>query len=621
MRESLVDFARQVAPLQRRLDEALASTKRTRRAAAGIEIELNQEERQAFDQMRELLATSALLDFPDESATTCSFTDASDIGWTAIITQVKEYDPRRPATEQQHRLIQCLSGTFCGSQLNWTVIEKEALPIVLACEKMDYLLLRSQPFRMFCDHRNLIHVFAPHENVKKHVKGKLLRSAMKLMNFRYIVEHVPGPDNVWADMISRWAGNHAPVVTVKRIKAVRRRTRPTRPRLRPLGEADFVWPTLEELIAVQARYAPPAGATTADDGPITLDGRIWVPSEATEFIQRLCIVAHCGAQGHRGQKAMITHLRRLFVVDHLTATVKKFVNDCLLCLHCRGGKIIPRPWSEVIDCSTRNEVLHFDLLSMGPSYGASKYILVLKDHATHFCELVVADAADSRVTTEALLAWHSRSGIPPSWASEQGTHFKNEVVAELSRRLRTQQTFTPAYCPWVNGSVERASLNHTAVPSLGNHSPLELFTGLQNPTPLREFYLPDDNNLQTVPESEEIDGYLEQLRESIQAMHCAVEDQRLKERLLNKKRERGENLVNFTVGDCVLRSRVDEKHGNKLQVTWVGPYRVVRADTHSFRVQHLVTGDELDVHASRRKMYADDSLEVTDELLERVSTQ
>eukprot|EP00644_Phytophthora_capsici_P011722 jgi/Phyca11/123237/e_gw1.50.482.1 len=191
MRESLVDFARKVAPLQRRLDEALASTKRTRRAAAGIEIKLNEEERQAFDQVKELLATSTTLDFPDDNATTCLFTDASDIGWAAIVTQ------------QQHRLIQCLSGTFTGSQLNWTVIEKEALPIVLACEKMDYLLLRPQPFRMFCDHRNLIHVFAPHESVKKHVKGKLLRWAMKLMNFRYIIEHVPGPDNVWADMISR----------------------------------------------------------------------------------------------------------------------------------------------------------------------------------------------------------------------------------------------------------------------------------------------------------------------------------------------------------------------------------------------------------------------------------
>ncbi|KAE8953858.1 hypothetical protein PF005_g33690 [Phytophthora fragariae] len=42
-------------------------------------------------------------------------------------------------------------------------------------------------------------------------------------------------------------------------------------------------------------------------------------------------------------------------------------------------------------------------------------------------------------------------------------------------------------------------------------------------------------------------------------MHRAVTDARLKQTLLNKKSERGDNMVNFDVGDYVLRSRVDEK--------------------------------------------------------------
>ncbi|KAE9276605.1 hypothetical protein PR003_g29016 [Phytophthora rubi] len=104
-------------------------------------------------------------------------------------------------------------------------------------------------------------------------------------------------------------------------------------------------------------------------------------------------------------------------------------------------------------------------------------------------------------------------------------------------------------------------------------------------------------------------------------MHKVMDDQKLKQRLLNKKRQRGENLVNFAVGDYVLRSRIDEKKGSKLLVTWVGPYRVVRADPYSFCIQHLVTGAEMDVHASRLKFYADDSLEVNEELLEHISAQ
>ncbi|POM78442.1 Hypothetical protein PHPALM_4024 [Phytophthora palmivora] len=245
---------------------------------------------------------------------------------------------------------------------------------------------------------------------------------------------------------------------------------------------------------------------------------------------------------------------------------------------------------------------------------------------------------DSTVTVEALLAWHSRFGVPPTWISDQGSHFKNEVVCEMSRRVRTQREFTPTFCPWINDLVERvnrdilqvvqtmileykihykdwvylvpmvqSSFNHTMVPSLGNRAPAQLFIGLPCPTTLREFYVPEAQDLREVPASADIDMFLANLRSSIQDIH--------KQRLLNKKRERGENVVNFSEHDFVLRSIVDEKSGNKLLVTWVGPYRVVRADAHSFRIQHLITGAEL------LKFYAASNLNVTEEPLEHISSQ
>ncbi|POM62094.1 hypothetical protein PHPALM_28788 [Phytophthora palmivora] len=172
-----------------------------------------------------------------------------------------------------------------------------------------------------------------------------------------------------------------------------------------------------------------------------------------------------------------------------------------------------------------------------------------------------------------------------------------------------------SYKDWVYlVPMMQANLNHTAVPSLGNRAPVELFTGLKCPTPLREFYLPDRNELLTVPESDRIDRYLAELRNSIQVMHKAVDDQRLKQRLLNKNRERGENLVNFAEGECILVLTKSTKTSFK-------PYRVVRADAHSFRVQHLITGEKHDVHASRLKFYADSSPNVTEELLEHVVAQ
>lgn len=47
----------------------------------------------------------------------------------------------------------------------------------------------------------------------------------------------------------------------------------------------------------------------------------------------------------------------------------------------------------------------------------------------------------------------------------------------------------------------------------------------------------------------------------------------------------------------------------------------MRADKHSFGVRHLLTGEEMDVHPSRLKFYADSSLEVTEDLREHIGAQ
>jgi transposase InsO family protein len=40
------------------------------------------------------------------------------------------------------------------------------------------------------------------------------------------------------------------------------------------------------------------------------------------------------------------------------------------------------------------------------------------------------------------------------WVSNQGAHFRNQVVESLQRALGAQHHFTTAYTPWDNGTVE-----------------------------------------------------------------------------------------------------------------------------------------------------------------------
>eukprot|EP00644_Phytophthora_capsici_P002645 jgi/Phyca11/105554/e_gw1.11.774.1 len=123
MRDSIVDYARLARPLQDTLDKAMAqASRRTKRVAAGIPITLTEQECEAYDAVKQALADTATLAFPKPDSEMVLLTDASDIGWSVIVSHWKS---DADIQDQQHELLICLGGTFTGAQRNWSVIEKE----------------------------------------------------------------------------------------------------------------------------------------------------------------------------------------------------------------------------------------------------------------------------------------------------------------------------------------------------------------------------------------------------------------------------------------------------------------------------------------------------------------
>jgi hypothetical protein len=353
MRSSIIDYARLVRPLQDKFDAVMRNAKkRTKRVANNIPITLTREELAAFDAVKEALTRTATLAFPKPDAETCLFTDASDVGWSVIVTQVSQWRKNVPVHEQHHELLVCMGGTFTGAQRHWSVIEKEAFPIVTACDKLTYLLLRPKGFRMYCDHRNLIHVFAPAHEVKKHVRGKLLRWAMKLTEHRYEIEHIEGVKNVWADMVSRWAGtnrtNNAAVKSVRRkrgraaVGETQNSPREVRFRmtLRPFQGEDFDWPDVDAIAASQQKHitVKPRGLAKGEHDLWCSSDRIWIPEPDRELSYRILVTAHCGPQGHRGRDTLMATVQRRFWIARLRATVDSFLRGCLMCHHVKGGE-------------------------------------------------------------------------------------------------------------------------------------------------------------------------------------------------------------------------------------------------------------------------------------------
>jgi hypothetical protein len=105
-------------------------------------------------------------------------------------------------------------------------------------------------------------------------------------------------------------------------------------------------------------------------------------------MQRLMIIAHNALQGYAGVKSTSMNLNREFSIHGMDRLVRDFVAQRLLCPHVKGKEIIQRPFGPTLKSSKRIEILCSDFLHIGVGFGESKYLLVLKDMATHYCEVV-----------------------------------------------------------------------------------------------------------------------------------------------------------------------------------------------------------------------------------------
>ncbi|OWZ02984.1 hypothetical protein PHMEG_00025359 [Phytophthora megakarya] len=169
--------------------------------------------------------------------------------------------------------------------------------------------------------------------------------------------HIDCTHNLWEDMISRWGGCPATTTTSKFKHVTRSQSRTSsQPLLRPLDKDGFKWPTLEEIATTQTvhTHSVPIAGERDDDGIFRCNRLVWIPVEAKDLVQQVLIIAHCGAQEHRDEDEMLSHRQRVFVID--------------------------------------------DAAMLG--FGTSKYLLVMKESFSHFCELGLCDTPTSEVATE-----------------------------------------------------------------------------------------------------------------------------------------------------------------------------------------------------------------------------
>ena len=142
----------------------------------------------AYEQLRDALVGQPILKAPDFDQEFAIYTDASEVGIAAVLTQVQEDQPR-PVAYYSRKLL--------PREKHYSTIEKELLAIMAALDTF-HVYVGFGPVTIHSDHRPLVWL-----RRCTTANQRVLRWALSLSEYDLKVVHIKGPDNYLADMLSR----------------------------------------------------------------------------------------------------------------------------------------------------------------------------------------------------------------------------------------------------------------------------------------------------------------------------------------------------------------------------------------------------------------------------------
>lgn len=168
----------------------------------------------AFDKTKDLFLQTVLLKFPDFSKPFYVQADSSGYAIGAELYQEN--------STHEHLPIAFISRSLRGSELNYTITEKELLAIIYALSKFQTIILGNL-FIIRTDHKALEFL-----HKCRFYNERIARWVIFLNGFNYIIEHISGKENIVANTLSRFPAdkniiveNSQPLVALLTINAVK----------------------------------------------------------------------------------------------------------------------------------------------------------------------------------------------------------------------------------------------------------------------------------------------------------------------------------------------------------------------------------------------------------------
>lgn len=369
----------------------------------------NEERENAFLVLKDTFYKNTILYHPNYDIKFILRTDASDKAIAGELMQEVE-GTRVP--------ICFISKTLKGSEIRYTISEKEMAAIVFAVTKLKYYLIGNE-FIIETDHSALVHL-----TKTRFANSRIYRWTLLLQEYNFTIRHIAGKDNIGADYLTRKEG------------AVKFKPQTVLLALNVLYHEEGLF-SMQELMLEQTREELNSIRERINGGEtyrgFTLqDGRIIKTIGDKEFF--VTTVSHMTKivkwvhekYGHIGVKKVWLLIRENYYAINDFKIIKQQVLRCHVCCLGKYKNMVNMGVVKSISVESPLDLVAIDYLSNLVPSRRCKHILIIVDIFSKYTKLYPCNKCNTETSIRCVEDYIRNIGRPKKLLADNATYFTND---------------------------------------------------------------------------------------------------------------------------------------------------------------------------------------------------
>lgn len=392
------------------------------------------EQKEAFDKIKQAFLNATIIMHPDCSKTFYIQCDGSDYAIGGTLFQ--------RSLSGEREVLAYTSVTLKGSQLRYTVTEKEMMALVHCLRQWRNLIL-GRKLIVITDHKALSFLLSC-----KLKSSRISRWIMFVQEFNFDIIHCAGKDNVVADTLSRFPADRKLQITeyesgelnlmllsftedYKKLKqnfSVLRddqlEDRWIQEKINFLeGYSKSVTVLTQKELSNLKWFAVHQGLLFKKGDQLNLGYKLCVPATQVKEL----VVAHHNQFGHFGKSKTYNHMREKFYWPRMQHHIRQIVSTCDLCQKAKCSIISHGPLNCVVP-DKPGDLVALDLIGPLPvSQRGATQILVIVDCFSRYVRLYALKRATCKsILSRIFLDYIEKVQKPRVILSDNGTQFRSK---------------------------------------------------------------------------------------------------------------------------------------------------------------------------------------------------